>query len=61
MNNDLTQSTFWRYCDADGVCHCDWRLTITGCEEHNALKVIYIVNAVVSGLVGLVGMTHSLL
>lgn len=55
MNNNLGTSTFWRPCDENGICHCDWRLTIYYCEEEPAMKYIYIVNAVLSGFVGFVG------
>lgn len=46
---------FWRICDDQGVCHCDWRLTIYGCEEEHQLRAMYIALAVVSGLVGVFG------
>lgn len=46
---------FWRICDDQGVCHCDWRLTIYGCEEEDQLRAMYIALAVVSGLVGVLG------
>lgn len=46
---------FWRICDDQGVCHCDWRLTIYGCEEESQLRAMYIALAVVSGLVGVFG------
>ncbi|KAI8140304.1 hypothetical protein BJV82DRAFT_671734 [Fennellomyces sp. T-0311] len=45
---DVEQTEFWRICDDKGVCHCDWRLTATGCEEESALKIMYIINAVAS-------------
>ncbi|CDS03581.1 hypothetical protein LRAMOSA00983 [Lichtheimia ramosa] len=43
---------FWKICNDDGVCHCDWRLTIYGCEEEQQLRAMYIALAVLSGLVG---------
>ncbi|KAI9484572.1 hypothetical protein BDB00DRAFT_983982 [Zychaea mexicana] len=44
------QSEFGRICGDSGVCHCDWRLTITNCEEASALKIVYIINAVLSAV-----------
>ena len=52
---DVEQTEFLRICDDTGVCHCDWRLTIHGCEEESALKVIYIVDAIASGLLAATG------
>ncbi|KAI7850626.1 hypothetical protein BDC45DRAFT_518082 [Circinella umbellata] len=47
---NVEQTEFLRICDDSGICHCDWRLTIHGCEEESALKVVYIVDAIASGL-----------
>ncbi|KAI8138694.1 hypothetical protein BJV82DRAFT_630197 [Fennellomyces sp. T-0311] len=49
------QRTLLRHCNANGICHCDWRLTIYDCEEENAMYYIYIVNIALSGLVVAVG------
>lgn len=54
MDNNLTNRTLTRHC-FDGVCHCDWRLTIYGCEETNAMWWIYLVNIILSALVITVG------
>ncbi|KAG2223138.1 hypothetical protein INT45_005694, partial [Circinella minor] len=50
---DVEQKYLWTVCDVDGICHCDWRLTAKGCEQEDTVKIIYIINAVISGLVGL--------
>ena len=52
---DVQQKYLWTVCDVDGICHCDWRLTAKGCEQEDTIKIIYIINAVISGLVGLLG------
>ncbi|KAI9316337.1 hypothetical protein BX666DRAFT_1949550 [Dichotomocladium elegans] len=44
---------FWKICDGQGNCHCDWRLTIYGCYEEEHMRPLYIALAAVSGLVGL--------
>ncbi|KAI8139574.1 hypothetical protein BJV82DRAFT_672544 [Fennellomyces sp. T-0311] len=46
----VEQDEFWRICDDSGKCHCDWRLTVTGCEEESAFKAMYIVNGIASGI-----------
>ncbi|KAJ8661317.1 hypothetical protein O0I10_003067 [Lichtheimia ornata] len=43
---------FWKICDDNGVCHCDWRLTVYGCEEEQHMVPFYIALAAFSGLVG---------
>ncbi|KAI9498120.1 hypothetical protein BDB00DRAFT_801223 [Zychaea mexicana] len=43
------QRTLLRHCNDDGVCHCDWRLTIYGCEESRPMYYIYVVNIALSG------------
>ncbi|KAI8336359.1 hypothetical protein BC941DRAFT_428999 [Chlamydoabsidia padenii] len=35
-------STHWRPC-VDGICYCDWRLTITNCYDEKLLRYINIV------------------
>ena len=44
-----TLESLERYC-SNGVCHCDWHLTIFNCEEESALRIINIVLIVISGL-----------
>lgn len=46
---------FWKICDDNGVCHCDWRLTVYGCEEEQHMVPFYIALAAFSGLVGTMG------
>ncbi|KAI7858373.1 hypothetical protein BDC45DRAFT_498206 [Circinella umbellata] len=55
MESNNSQRTLSRHCNNDGVCHCDWRLTIYGCEEANAMYYVYIINIALSGLVVAVG------
>ncbi|KAF7727794.1 hypothetical protein EC973_007025 [Apophysomyces ossiformis] len=56
MNRNLTESTFWRICDNEQRCHCDWRLTITHCQEQQAMKIMYIGQASLSGVVAVIGL-----
>jgi hypothetical protein len=48
-------STLWRSCDLQKRCHCDWRLTVYDCEETEAIRWIYINNAILSALVTVIG------
>ncbi|KAI9498118.1 hypothetical protein BDB00DRAFT_801202 [Zychaea mexicana] len=41
--------TFGRHC-IDGVCHCDWRITLHECEESKAMWIVNVVNIAVSAL-----------
>ncbi|KAI9301415.1 hypothetical protein BJ944DRAFT_252334 [Cunninghamella echinulata] len=36
------EPTFWRVCDGE-KCHCDFRVTITNCEESSALMTLNII------------------
>ncbi|KAI9245211.1 hypothetical protein BDA99DRAFT_543723 [Phascolomyces articulosus] len=45
------QRTLLRHCNDQNVCHCDWRLTLTDCEESMAMYYINIVNIALCGLV----------
>ncbi|KAF7727795.1 hypothetical protein EC973_007026 [Apophysomyces ossiformis] len=56
MNRNPTESTFWRICDNEQRCHCDWRLTITHCQEQQAMKIMYIGQASLSGVVAVIAM-----
>ncbi|KAG2224295.1 hypothetical protein INT45_012863 [Circinella minor] len=38
---------------SDGICHCDWRIEIQNCEEHEGLYYISIINIAIAGLGGL--------
>ncbi|CAO3639956.1 unnamed protein product [Cunninghamella echinulata] len=46
--------TFWRLCDGNNKCYCDFRLTITHCEQSKALHDLNIVDIVWSGFATLV-------
>lgn len=49
-----TAYSLQRHC-YDNVCHCDWRLTLYGCVESNAVRIINIINITVSALASLIG------
>ena len=51
----LEQPEYIRLRDDDGVYHCDWRLTISNCPEEQVLRVMYIVEAIVSAVFVLLG------
>ncbi|KAI9266051.1 hypothetical protein BY458DRAFT_587372 [Sporodiniella umbellata] len=34
-------SSFWRTCNEENECHCDWRVILTDCVERNVLSKIY--------------------
>lgn len=55
INPEGTQSTFWRICDDNGNCHCDWRLTLGDCDENDAMHIIYIINIIGSAIVSVIG------
>ncbi|KAJ8655640.1 hypothetical protein O0I10_008729 [Lichtheimia ornata] len=55
INPEGTQSTFWRICDDNGNCHCDWRLTLGDCAEDQAMRIIYIINIIGSAVVSVIG------
>ncbi|KAI8149713.1 hypothetical protein BJV82DRAFT_589027 [Fennellomyces sp. T-0311] len=40
---------------ADGVCHCDWRITLQDCEESIAMWYINVLNVAISGLTAVLG------
>ena len=42
------QPQYQRLCDDDGVCHCDWRITLSDCPEERPLRIMYTVEAVAS-------------
>ncbi|KAI7858370.1 hypothetical protein BDC45DRAFT_498185 [Circinella umbellata] len=47
--DDPNLRTFDRHC-YDGVCHCDWRITLQDCVEGHAMWVVNIVNIVISAM-----------
>lgn len=58
--DDPNERTLMRQC-IDGICHCDFRLTVTNCVEGHSLFVMYLVFIGLSGLVILVGKTSPTL
>ncbi|CAO3633921.1 unnamed protein product [Cunninghamella echinulata] len=54
-SNILTpnEPTFWRLCEGT-TCHCDFRLTISNCEESNALHIINTIDIAWSGITSVV-------
>ncbi|KAI9260617.1 hypothetical protein BDA99DRAFT_560685 [Phascolomyces articulosus] len=59
INPEGQQSTFWRICDDEGNCHCDWRLTLGDCYEDTPMRIIYIINAIGSAIVTVIGRYSS--
>lgn len=51
----MDDKTFWLICDEANQCHCDWRVTIVNCAEGHVMFYIYVVNAIFSFLVSLLG------
>ncbi|OAD76358.1 hypothetical protein PHYBLDRAFT_180641 [Phycomyces blakesleeanus NRRL 1555(-)] len=51
-DSSVTDWTLERHC-IDGVCHCDWRLTVQDCVESHALYVVHVINIALSGLVSI--------
>ncbi|KAI8098042.1 uncharacterized protein B0P05DRAFT_100803 [Gilbertella persicaria] len=39
----------------DGVCHCDWRLTIEGCAETHAMTIVYGIHAALCAMNFIIG------
>lgn len=48
------ESTYWRPCK-DGICYCDWRLTITNCYSEDIFRYINIVIIALTASVVIVG------
>ncbi|ORY92030.1 hypothetical protein BCR43DRAFT_497671 [Syncephalastrum racemosum] len=48
--------SLYRHCDQEHGCHCDWRLSVHGCEESHAMQIVYIVNIAYSALVAIGGL-----
>lgn len=44
MNSNVSsnESTYWRPC-SEGICYCDWRLTITHCYDEDIFRYINLV------------------
>lgn len=43
----------------DDICHCDWRITLYGCIESDAARIINIINISLSGLVSVIGINRK--
>lgn len=50
--NDL--ETLARVC-VNGVCHCDWRLTLQDCAESKAMTIVHGINVGLSGITVVIG------
>ncbi|KAI9245207.1 hypothetical protein BDA99DRAFT_528255 [Phascolomyces articulosus] len=46
--------TFTHHC-FNGICHCDWRITLQDCEESTAMYYVNIINIIVSALCAILG------
>jgi hypothetical protein len=46
--------TLSRVC-VDGICHCDWRLTLDDCAEGRAMTIIHGINVGLSGIAVITG------
>lgn len=45
----------------DGVCHCDWRLTLQDCVEAKAMTIIHGLNVGLSGVSIIIGIWLELI
>jgi hypothetical protein len=43
----------------DDICHCDWRITLYGCIESDATRIVNIINISISGLVSIIGIDRK--
>ncbi|SAM01090.1 hypothetical protein [Absidia glauca] len=61
MNSNVssTESTYWRPC-SEGICYCDWRLTITHCYDEDIFRYINIVIIALSSCIIAVGTYYPL-
>jgi hypothetical protein len=50
--------TLARLC-IDGTCHCDWRLSLQGCVEKQAMTIIHGINIGLSGIAVIICMFYS--
>ncbi|CAO3590962.1 unnamed protein product [Absidia cylindrospora] len=46
--------TLTKHCSGD-TCHCDWRLTIYGCDEETGAYIIYMITIGISAFVSVIG------
>ncbi|CAO3597026.1 unnamed protein product [Absidia cylindrospora] len=56
--SDPNERTLMRQC-INGVCHCDFRLTVTNCVEGSALRLMYLTFIGLSALVIVIGIGFS--
>lgn len=57
MSENSYIDTLDRIC-VNGVCHCDWRLTLQDCVESRAMTIVHGINVGLSGITVIVGKIH---
>ncbi|CEG65181.1 hypothetical protein RMATCC62417_02015 [Rhizopus microsporus] len=50
----MNSETLERVC-INGICHCDWRLTLQDCVEEKAMTIIHGINVGISGITVILG------
>ncbi|CAO3678337.1 unnamed protein product [Rhizopus stolonifer] len=50
----MNSETLERIC-IDGICHCDWRITLQDCEEKTPMTVVHAINIGISGITVILG------
>lgn len=40
----------------NGICHCDWRLTLQDCAESRVMTIIHGINVGICGITVIIGM-----
>lgn len=53
--NESNSPTFWTVCDDRSKCHCDWRTTIEDCVENKTMFYMYMINAILSATITMIG------
>lgn len=56
LDQNPQNSTFWRICDNFGQCHCDFRYTVSHCQETHTGRILYIITAITSVVLGFVNL-----
>ncbi|KAI8993699.1 hypothetical protein BDB01DRAFT_777201 [Pilobolus umbonatus] len=54
MNSLYPEPHYWRPCDENGVCHCDFRFQIFDCVESEPLRQLYLATGITSGVLTVV-------
>lgn len=54
----MDSETLKRIC-INGVCHCDWRLTLKNCEEHSPMVVIHSIHIGICAITVILGMKYK--